>query len=199
MQDDNIIIRIKLLIDKLGITNSTFADKCGISRATLSQMLTGRNKKISDVIISQIHHAFPNLSIMWLLFNEGKMWIHDDGSENEFDENTVETDLFNNETKGSLSGIGEDFVEDLREEITENPSENLNLRNITGVSKEERKESPFNSDKNEDNITQFKDVSLMIKNAELMAEIDNLKKKQKKVVQVTIYYDDSTFESFFPK
>ena len=33
------------------LTNSQFADKCRIPRPTLSQILNGRNKKISEEII----------------------------------------------------------------------------------------------------------------------------------------------------
>ena len=74
MSDQNIAIRLKFLIEELGISNSQFADECNISRPTLSQLVTGRNKKVSDVIISQIHKAYPDLSILWLLFGEGDVW-----------------------------------------------------------------------------------------------------------------------------
>lgn len=52
---------------------SQFADTCGIPRPTMSQILNGRNKKISDELISKIHSAYPQLSVLWLMFGEGEM------------------------------------------------------------------------------------------------------------------------------
>ena len=75
MNDDNVAIRLKGFIDEMGLTNSQFADQCGIPRPSLSQILTGRNKKISDVIVGQIHTAYPRLSVLWLLFGEGDMLV----------------------------------------------------------------------------------------------------------------------------
>lgn len=57
------------------ISSTQFADACRIPRPTLSQILSGRNKKISDEVIGKIHEAYPALSIMWLLFGEGSMLV----------------------------------------------------------------------------------------------------------------------------
>ena len=55
------------------LSNSQFADRCGIPRPSLSQLLSGRNKKLSDVVVKQIHDAFPQMSVLWLMFGEGDM------------------------------------------------------------------------------------------------------------------------------
>lgn len=197
--EDNIAIRLKFLIQKLGITNSVFADNCGISRATLSQLLTGRNKKISDVIIGQIHTAYPALSVMWLLFNEGSMWIGDPGNivqgkdvvgsetgdGNEWNMNT--SDEF-----GDFEPADFDFVE-------KNPSENLNFPTSGKTLDKESKENGLNEALNGGQTKRNEDFRSKIINKELRDEIENRKSKCRKVVQITIYYDDSTFESFFPR
>lgn len=69
----DIISRLHSFISALGIGTSQFADAAGIPRPTLSQILNGRNKKISNELIEKIHKAYPSLSIMWLLFGEGDM------------------------------------------------------------------------------------------------------------------------------
>lgn len=71
----DIVSRLKSFLQESGIPNSQFADACRIPRPTLSQILNGRNKKISDELISKIHEAFPKLSIMWLMFGEGEMGV----------------------------------------------------------------------------------------------------------------------------
>lgn len=60
-------------MDSAQVTISQFADRCGIPRPTMSQLMNGRNKRISDEVISKIHNAFPDLSILWLMFGEGEM------------------------------------------------------------------------------------------------------------------------------
>ena len=65
--------RLKLYIESRGMITTQFADAIGMPRSSFSQLLTGRNKSISDVTIGKIHAAFPDLSISWLLFGEGTM------------------------------------------------------------------------------------------------------------------------------
>ncbi|MBQ7211241.1 MAG: helix-turn-helix transcriptional regulator [Muribaculaceae bacterium] len=65
--------RITFFLNSQHISNSQFADLCGIPRPTVSQILNRRNKKISDEIISKIHAAYPALSVLWLMFGEGEM------------------------------------------------------------------------------------------------------------------------------
>ncbi|MCM1117350.1 MAG: hypothetical protein NC342_07430 [Pseudoflavonifractor sp.] len=50
-----------------------FADACGIPRPTMSQLLSGRNKKVSNELITKLHDAFPDLNVMWLMFGQGDM------------------------------------------------------------------------------------------------------------------------------
>lgn len=71
----DIVSRLKLFLSQNGIANSQFADTCGIPRPTLSQLLNGRNKRVSDEIISKIHVAYPALNIMWLMFGDGEMFV----------------------------------------------------------------------------------------------------------------------------
>lgn len=75
----DIVERLNLFLDRIGVSKSQFADSCGIPRPTASQILSGRNKKISDEIIAKIHSIYPQLSIMWLMFGEGTMFV--EGSE----------------------------------------------------------------------------------------------------------------------
>lgn len=69
----DLVNRLKHYMDKSQVTISQFADRCGIPRPTMSQLMNGRNKRISDEVITKIHNAFPDLSILWLMFGEGDM------------------------------------------------------------------------------------------------------------------------------
>lgn len=69
----DIVSRLKKYISHLQMPVTQFADTANIPRPTFSQLLNGRNKKVSDELIGKIHVAFPELNIMWLLFGENEM------------------------------------------------------------------------------------------------------------------------------
>lgn len=69
----DIVNRLNAFLSYTGLSNTQFADEAGIPRPSLSQILNGRNKKISNELISKLHQAFPYLNIMWLIFGEGNM------------------------------------------------------------------------------------------------------------------------------
>ncbi len=69
----DIATRLKEFLDYTGMQSTQFADACGIPRPSFSQLLRGRNRKVSDEVIAKIHEAFPRLSVLWLMFGEGDM------------------------------------------------------------------------------------------------------------------------------
>lgn len=168
MSEDNVAIRLKGFIEEMGLTNSQFADTCGIPRPSLSQILTGRNKKISDVIVGQIHQAYPELSVLWLLFGEGPMLVPQPKEE-----------------------VPDDGMPNLFTEAEKYPSRDAEINkysNLTG----------FNEGKKGLSDRTNSGIQGDVKNAELMREIEKMRKNPRKVVQITVYYDDSTFETFYP-
>lgn len=101
------VVRLKEYMVLAGITSTQFADKAGIPRPTLSQILNGRNKTINNEVISKIHNAFPEMNISWLLFGDGDpgviVNIETSGPENlssdsvgprEISDDESDTDLF---------------------------------------------------------------------------------------------------------
>ena len=60
--------RMKSFIEYKGISVTQFADATKIQRSSMSQILGGRNQKISINTIGKIHSAYPDLSIYWLLY-----------------------------------------------------------------------------------------------------------------------------------
>ena len=87
----DIVTRLKKFLDDTGISNSQFADTCVIPRPTLSQLLNGRNKKVSDEVIAKIHRAYPTLNIMWLMFGDGEMLLNASDGSHQDDDSTTES------------------------------------------------------------------------------------------------------------
>lgn len=168
--EDNISIRLKHFLDSKGIPSTQFADLCGIPRPSFSQLLTGRNQKVSDAIINKIHKASPDLSIMWLMFGEGNMLV----SQNVAVEAPVLDDA------ADSASNAEDFSMGVK-----NANENANLSALT------KPESTINPTM----IQQFEDNKKIL---ELQLQIDKFLKNPRRVTQITVYYDDSTFETFVP-
>ena len=183
MSDSNVAERLRTFIEKKGLTYSQFADTCGIPRPSLSQLLTGRNKKISDIMVGQIHNMFPELSIVWLLFGEGPMENQPAAPSGQ---NYGETEP---DFENGLFPFDDDVKSDGKK-IIFSPGQ----RDESGISQGKG----LKNAQNDGQLIDFKVDRLQNKIKELQAQIENLKKNPRKAVQITVYYDDNTFETFFP-
>jgi transcriptional regulator with XRE-family HTH domain len=100
----DIVSRLKMFLEQAGISNSQFADTCDIPRPTLSQLLNGRNKKVSDEVIGKIHRAYPALNVMWLMFGDGEMLLNSSGSNGSSDSPDGDEHLNNSDSRLDDSG-----------------------------------------------------------------------------------------------
>ena len=65
--------RLKQFLAAENITQSQFADTIKVVRASVSHVLSGRNKPGYD-FITAIMSAYPHLNIEWLMMGKGKMY-----------------------------------------------------------------------------------------------------------------------------
>ena len=194
MNEENVANRLKVFMEESGLSISQFADACGIARPSLSQLLTGRNKKINNIVLGQIHEAYPSLSVSWLLFGEGCM-IVDEGK----DDGMVGCLAHGQDELGHVDTVSGHHVMGNRIDNCDNSaSENPELRTIGRGGDEFSKENVLNYDTNASQNIINKNLNLTMRIHELEAQISKMKKNPRRVVQVTIYYDDSTFETFIP-
>lgn len=169
----DIIDRIKLFIKEKGLSVSQFADTCDIPRPTVSQLLNGRNKKVSDEIFRKIHNAYPALSISWLLFGEGEM----------FKENSLQQDVADPEMDLSIN------FSDESANISENP--------IVGELSDRD-----DVDKNNDSNV-LRSVSQNVLNVSgtgvesVGSGVANVA-GGRKIVNILVFYSDNSFEYFVP-
>lgn len=71
------ISRLNQLLQVEGMSKSEFAERLDVAPATISHLLSGRNKP-SYEIIRAIGEKFPELSLDWLINGNGKMFKTDD-------------------------------------------------------------------------------------------------------------------------
>lgn len=83
--------RIELLMKCYGLTPSQFADRTGIQRASVSHIISGRNKPSLEVL-QKIYEAFPELDLRWLMTGNGNEPVaggHGGGDAVVVEENTL--------------------------------------------------------------------------------------------------------------
>jgi transcriptional regulator with XRE-family HTH domain len=67
---DDFIKRLEIILDYYGLNASSFADKIGVQRSSLSHLLSGRNKPSLDFIL-KILDVFPDVDLYWILNGKG--------------------------------------------------------------------------------------------------------------------------------
>ena len=65
--------RLQQFLAAENLSQSQFADAIGVARASVSHILSGRNKPGYDFIVSMSRH-FPALNLEWLIIGKGKMY-----------------------------------------------------------------------------------------------------------------------------
>lgn len=174
----DIISRLKRFLEQNGISNSLFADTCEIPRPTLSQLLNGRNKKVSDEVISKIHTAYPALNIMWLMFGDGEMFVSQgaNSSGNSATQNLSKTPQSGNLFMGSNPA--------------KNPSTNTSRQPST-ISFDDD-----NSGHNGDAIALSNALQTI---ARSNGSSPTPSSHGRRIVNIMIFYDDNSFEQIVPR
>lgn len=63
--------RLQKVIDYYGETASSFAEKIGVQRSSISHILSGRNKPSLEFVL-KIIASFPEVELYWLLHGNGE-------------------------------------------------------------------------------------------------------------------------------
>ncbi|MDE5850286.1 MAG: hypothetical protein K2H38_09110 [Muribaculaceae bacterium] len=172
--EENFASRLKLFIDSINVPTTQVADLCDIPRPSFSQLLSGRNQKVSDVLIRKIHKAFPDLSVMWLMFGEGSML----SSELKASEKTQAAEEIKQPGNGS-----------------EDSESRMNGRQVPEFSNVNGLTAPQNIP-NDYIIQQLEENKKIL---ELQLQIEKMQKNPRRVTHITVFYDDLTYDTFVPE
>ena len=71
INSQNFTKRLQKVIDYYDETASSFAEKIGVQRSSISHILSGRNKPSLDFVM-KILHAYPEVELYWLLNGKGE-------------------------------------------------------------------------------------------------------------------------------
>lgn len=186
--------RLKEFLDYTGMQSTQFADSCGIPRPSFSQLLRGRNKKVSDEVITKIHESFPQLSILWLMFGEGNMVTNGNIEISEPQNSRPSTPEHQQTPVTQQIDFGLDFDDTPMQNSSEKsaatpsaPEANTTFTFATPVEPAEPPTRPSAGFPSSSAVTDSNDDSITLTTG-----------KGKRVTGIVVYYDDCTYESFIP-
>lgn len=188
----DIVARLKRYMEVNGIPVSVLADTAQISRPTLSQILSGRNKKVSNEVISKLHAAFPDLNIMWLLFGDGDMELNVPAKTSE-------------PQKGLFSGVSASDIVDIEADSSDLSSD-ISLTDFAPSKRDNtspREMSSTSVDFETKSAGQDSNIRRAVReeathrvNPE--TSVSFLPDSTKRVQQIMVFYSDNSFEIFTP-
>ena len=180
--------RIEEVIERSGMSQSQFADFIEVKRPTLSHILAGRNNPSMEVVM-KIHQKFPKINILWLLdgigsyegdavadypqgsLMEDKVADMDDDESYIHSEQAVVSSPTSNDPQKSRFYQGELFAEN-----------RVFVAESAGAPKN-RKEMPLQTPQKAPYLSE--------------SQIEYARKSlQRKIVEIKIFYDDGTYETF---
>lgn len=82
---EDFIKRLEIILDYYSLNASSFADKIGVQRSSLSHLLSGRNKPSLDFIL-KIIEVFPDVDLYWILNGKGTFPKNAEKRENPLEE-----------------------------------------------------------------------------------------------------------------
>lgn len=180
--------RLKQFIAAENISQSQFADAIKVVRASVSHVLSGRNKPGYD-FITAIMNAYPNLNMEWLMLGKGKMYrTHEQSALDTVTEKAADsaTDDFNERTNGDDLPLLFDYDDDitpvaaLPDPVTPSPIDSTPGAQIRSNVQVSPSASATNSMTTLDNALQ----SIV---------------KQRNAVKIIIFYDDGTFQEMYTR
>ncbi|SHJ28082.1 helix-turn-helix domain-containing protein [Flavobacterium haoranii] len=111
---DDFIKRLEAIFEFYGLSASTFADKIGVQRSSLSHLLSGRNKPSLDFIL-KVDEVFEEVDLYWLLNGTGTF----PKSEKKITEAIKEVEKNSNDVLRENLKINDNFSQDLFSEVSE--------------------------------------------------------------------------------
>lgn len=70
INNEKFVLRLQKVIDFYDESASSFAEKVGVQRSSISHILSGRNKPSLDFVM-KVLKAFPEVNLYWLLNGKG--------------------------------------------------------------------------------------------------------------------------------
>ncbi len=71
LNTQDFVQKLEILLDYYQLNASSFADKIGVQRSSLSHLLSGRNKPSLEFVL-KVSESFPEVDLYWFLLSRGR-------------------------------------------------------------------------------------------------------------------------------
>ena len=180
--------KIELIIQDKHLNNTQFCNEVCISLATLSHILSGRTQPTLNILRS-ISMAFPDINPAWLFYDAGSMYI-------DVSSPTPSTTPLEDESKRQVvqesNGSGEQML----------PFDFSPEASLVGHDSKTRVSVPTAPSSSTIGARKSEAVGSTIPSvgvAEVVAETLKQQKPRRRILEVRIFFDDGTFETFGPQ
>ena len=166
--------RIELLMKCYDLSPSQFAERTGIQRASVSHIISGRNKPSLEVML-KVYDAFPGVDMKWLMTGIGEVPVRQSA------EAVAPETIFQQPVQASLQPQNDLFAapEPSVAPVVEDPKP--------------RRTAVFQAAKEKSSDLRAKRAQVG-RYAQMMAV-----QPDKKIKEVRIYYSDGTYETLIPE
>ena len=111
---EDFIKRLEIILDYYSLNASSFADKIGVQRSSLSHLLSGRNKPSLDFIL-KILDVFPDIDLYWILNGKGNFPKNAEEFE-KIENSTEQVEKQNSPTPSNSEKIPENLFSELQDQ-----------------------------------------------------------------------------------
>ena len=123
---DDFIKRLEIILDYYSLNASSFADKIGVQRSSMSHLLSGRNKPSLDFIL-KIIDFFPEIDFYWIINGKG---IFPKNTEEDLSKNKITSEFkFNTPTVSDDGNLSIDLFSEVENPIKEKIPESIIIQN----------------------------------------------------------------------
>jgi transcriptional regulator with XRE-family HTH domain len=170
--------RIELLMKSYDLSPSQFAERTGIQRASVSHILSGRNKPSLEVML-KVYDAFPGVDMKWLMTGVGEEPVR--------------------HVAANQAPIADDTLFASIDTASQRPQqvENSLFTPVVETAHEEAKprRTPVQQPVREKAVTDARPRRTPANRLAQMAAMQ----PEKKIKEIRIYYSDGTYETLVPE
>ncbi|MBR5729142.1 MAG: helix-turn-helix transcriptional regulator [Prevotella sp.] len=173
--------QISVILENEGLNASQLAERLGVQRAMISHLQSGRNR-VSLEMMKKIHHAFPHISLLWLMDQEGDYLSSEENPSNPPSPQAV----------GQSSGMGSLFD---NERIA--PSDSQTQTAVDAPNASENEKTPSLGEEYVD-FSKERRVNMLVTPLEeaVRQAVSATSKPVRKITEIKVFYDDGTYETF---
>ncbi len=175
--------RIEYLMNLYGLTPSQFSDKTGIQRASVSHILSNRNKPSLEILL-KIYHAFNGVELAWLVAGEGN------------------PPTLNNEDIDIQDNVKEDVVKDVQQGknmLFSFMEEGVDINSGNSVQRSGINASARNVADGGGAVSSADTVAPYGVEDECKRGVSIATDADKRIKEIKVFYNNGTYETFIPE